>query len=110
VIAHKSRGAKSIADAGRRKPHQERPLQHQRERLNQRPRLGFFRPDQLRFGAIDGGVEAAIGPAAKADLLQQGVAGLRLLVQRAQDVEADDVARTLLDGVERRFSIDARQA
>src|SRR5438876_8315730 len=88
---------------------EQRALERERERLHQPARAGLVRRPELRLRLVQRHIEPAVCSTAKPQLGHQRVARLWFFLQRAQDVETDDVARTFPDGIERRLPVQAGQ-
>ena len=108
-VSREPRSAEGVGDGAGSVADEQGALQRQREGLDQPARLGLLWICELRLGGIEVGVQPPVRAAGSAQLVEQRPGGLRLLGERPQHVEADHVARTFPDGVERRLAVEARQ-
>src|SRR5205823_13446966 len=104
-VATEARRAEAVRHRLRCMRDEQRSLERQRQPLDQPARAAFLGTDAERLQRIDVRIESPVAAPGLLELGEERLYCVRLLAQRAEDVEAGAGARTCPDRVQRRFAI-----
>jgi hypothetical protein len=104
------RGTERIRHRGWSVSDQQHTLQDHSNMFRNSPRMDFLVQGSMETALqpVDCSIEAAIGAAGRIHFGEQHLDGSRLLSQRAEDIETDDIAGTFPNAVERSLPVKPR--